>query len=98
MVACNDRSRRVNRGFTRFDAALPIMQAVPAPLHRHFAPTRAPIRPLHAIVALTLAVPRACVTAQDGARLPNYRSSAGTGQTGRPSGEDRLGQYGYITG
>src|SRR3546814_15799292 len=77
MVACNDRPRRVNRGFTRFDAALAILQAVPVPLHRHVAPTRDSMRPLPAIVALMLAVASVCVPAQEGARLPDIGSSAG---------------------
>src|SRR3546814_17761259 len=77
MVACNDRPRRVNRGFTRFDAALAILQAVPVPLHRHVAPTRDSMRPLPALVALMLAVARVCVPAQAGARLPDIGSSAG---------------------
>src|SRR3546814_21148200 len=76
MVACNDRPRRVNRGFTRFDAALAILPAVPVPLHRHVAPTRDSIRPLPAIVALMLAVASVCVPAQAGARLPDTGPSA----------------------
>src|SRR3546814_6770929 len=74
MVACNDRPRRVNRGFTRFDAALAILQAVPVPLHRHVAPTRDSMRPLPAIVALMLAVASVCVPAQEGTRLPDIGS------------------------
>src|SRR3546814_13795774 len=93
MVACNDRPRRVNRGFTRFDAALAILQAVPVPLHRHVAPTRDSMRPLPAIVALMLAVASVCVPAQEGARLPDIGSSAGTVPSPaapRPPSEDML--------
>src|SRR3546814_967887 len=102
MVACNDRPRRVNRGFTRFDAALAILQAVHVPLHRHVAPTRDSMRPLPAIVALMLAVASVCVPAQEGARLPAIGSSAGTVLSPadqRASGEmmpSQLRNYDYI--